>query len=495
MIDLTLTPAKAQDTPRGQTSLGSRETSANPVAADRSPFSLSIGLSPPIKASQPAEPTEDAAPEDDAAAAADGPETPAPPVDRHPLWPNAGGSASVVPGDQAGKETGTAASDVTVPQVTATRDAGVAARTTVSPSLASDQNVPPPSPGHDPLSRDPGLAVRATAARDPYAESLTAAAPGQTATLKAGTPTATTGPQETPAAPVGSDLAARSQKPGSGAVSLIMDNLPPDARERIQETPRQPDPGQRAEIHRQAEVLRLTATPRLTEVHSQPEALRLAKLYRQPGTHHQADPYRPPDPRIPVLPGTLTTGMTPAPHPMLAAYAPPDMTTQRERQAHAPDAALTGTALTGPLTGPITGSAGTTIMATAPGSLNAGAVTAQIAAALSQTTLPGVIELKLSPAELGPVRIAMQASDGVMLVTINAENPQTLDLMRRNSDLLLQEFRNLGHGSVAFQFSSGNDQGRGARDNPPAQGDFDPAIARPTDIAPRIKADGLDLRL
>lgn len=492
MTDLTLSAAKAHDTPRGQTSLGSRETSANAFAADRSPFSLSIGLSPPPKASQRAEPTEDAAPQNDATATADKMEIPAPPVVRHPLWPDTGGSASVGSEDQADEIARTHASETTVPPgaIPAMPTAGVAARTTTSLSLEESKEKVALASSHDPKSRDTGLAVRASAAWHPDAESVNAVPSGQPVTTKAGALNVTVGLQVTPATPVGSDDPARLHQHAGGAIPLNMEDAHAVIRNHFAETHLQKDPGQRSEMPRQAEVLQIAATSRLTENHHQPGAPRPDS---QTDTYRLSDPYRRPDPRIPVLSGAQQLSVIPAPYPMPASYIFHEMVTHQERAGHAPDSTPAGVALSAPLSSPLSGNAGTTVASTSP--TTSGAITGQIAAALSQTTLPGVIELKLSPVELGAVRIAMQAGDGVMIVTINAENPQTLDLMRRNSDLLLQEFRNIGHGNVAFQFSGNNDQGRRARDKMPGQDDFDPVITLPTAVASRTKADGLDLRL
>ena len=79
-------------------------------------------------------------------------------------------------------------------------------------------------------------------------------------------------------------------------------------------------------------------------------------------------------------------------------------------------------------------------------------VAVQLAHALRQGGLERPMELVLSPAELGRVRISMQAGDGAMVVQVVAERPETLDLMRRNIDQLAQEFRNMGFDSADFSF-------------------------------------------
>lgn len=126
----------------------------------------------------------------------------------------------------------------------------------------------------------------------------------------------------------------------------------------------------------------------------------------------------------------------------------------------------------------------------------AASVTVQIVTQVTTSPLSGVIELRLTPTELGPVRIIMQANDGGTTIAIFADNPQTLDLMRRNSDMLLQEFRSLGHSNIAFQFGPG---GQGHGHHTPesrithAAFEVEPAHTNPMPCA--VKADGLDLRL
>jgi flagellar hook-length control protein FliK len=62
-------------------------------------------------------------------------------------------------------------------------------------------------------------------------------------------------------------------------------------------------------------------------------------------------------------------------------------------------------------------------------------------------------ELHLNPTELGRVRISLQTTDGNVTVHISADRSETLDLMRRNMDLLAQDFRDSGLGNAKFSFS------------------------------------------
>lgn len=111
----------------------------------------------------------------------------------------------------------------------------------------------------------------------------------------------------------------------------------------------------------------------------------------------------------------------------------------------------------------------------------------------------GPIEVSLSPEELGRVRLSLQAADGGMVVQIAAERSETLDLIRRNIDLLAQELRDQGYSELSFAFGQGQGGGNSA---PSGGGSDDPGSVAPdlvTDpIAPIARmsvAAGLDIRI
>ena len=79
----------------------------------------------------------------------------------------------------------------------------------------------------------------------------------------------------------------------------------------------------------------------------------------------------------------------------------------------------------------------------------------QIAAAAQRGGAGRPIDIVLNPAELGPVRLSLASADGVMSMTVIAERPETLDLMRRHIDTLAQEFLNIGYGKAQFSFGGG----------------------------------------
>jgi len=128
-------------------------------------------------------------------------------------------------------------------------------------------------------------------------------------------------------------------------------------------------------------------------------------------------------------------------------------------------------------------------------------VPAPLAATLSDLLLrraDGPVELTLSPEELGRVRLSLSPDGDGLHVTVQVERGDTLDLLRRNSDLLLQEIRAQGFSGATFSFSGW----AGDRPEPrsPAGTGTGP-LALPSDpagFAPPLapsSASGLDLRL
>jgi len=128
-------------------------------------------------------------------------------------------------------------------------------------------------------------------------------------------------------------------------------------------------------------------------------------------------------------------------------------------------------------------------------------VPAPLAATLSDLLLrrtDGPVELTLSPEELGRVRLSLSPDGDGLHVTVHVERGDTLDLLRRNSDLLLQEIRAQGFSGATFSFSGW------AGDRPEPRAPFGPDASRPgpppsPDVsglpASLAPATGLDLRL
>ncbi|WCQ99499.1 flagellar hook-length control protein FliK [Paracoccus aestuarii] len=124
-------------------------------------------------------------------------------------------------------------------------------------------------------------------------------------------------------------------------------------------------------------------------------------------------------------------------------------------------------------------------------------VVQQVAEALV-TSRADRTELALSPEELGRLRVVFTGPDRTH-VTIWAERPETLDLVRRNADLLAQQLADAGIGGGSMEFRR-DDRPEGwgmqARDTGT---DGDGAAPAPTEslrLSPRVLSDRrLDIRI
>ncbi len=113
------------------------------------------------------------------------------------------------------------------------------------------------------------------------------------------------------------------------------------------------------------------------------------------------------------------------------------------------------------------------------------------------------IEVTLSPEELGRVRMSLVTHEGALTMMLQAERPETLDLLRRNIDQLAQDFRDLGFQDLTFRFGSGDHPSHqqvigGKPDEIGESGDASlPSVipAQPEPMAQRLTDVGLDIRL
>ncbi|SEL28717.1 hook-length control protein FliK [Roseivivax marinus] len=64
----------------------------------------------------------------------------------------------------------------------------------------------------------------------------------------------------------------------------------------------------------------------------------------------------------------------------------------------------------------------------------------------------GPVEVTLRPEELGQVRLKLSGGDGTLVVQIIADRPDTLDLLRRHSDVLQRELHDAGFGALDLDF-------------------------------------------
>jgi hypothetical protein len=115
--------------------------------------------------------------------------------------------------------------------------------------------------------------------------------------------------------------------------------------------------------------------------------------------------------------------------------------------------------------------------------------------------------MTLSPEELGPLRLSVEAVDGGLRLVIEAVRPETADLMRRHLEALRQELRQDGLGSVGVAIGGGDARrggeaaggsaaGGGGAGAPPFGTDREPEPAVAPQAVARSRGPGghLDLR-
>ncbi|VAW04117.1 Flagellar hook-length control protein FliK [hydrothermal vent metagenome] len=84
---------------------------------------------------------------------------------------------------------------------------------------------------------------------------------------------------------------------------------------------------------------------------------------------------------------------------------------------------------------------------------------AQIVAAITNRGMDTSIEVRLDPPELGRVTIDFEGRGGdIIRATVAAEAPDTLELMRRNIDILQRELEKSGLANIDLQFREGGSQ-------------------------------------
>lgn len=110
------------------------------------------------------------------------------------------------------------------------------------------------------------------------------------------------------------------------------------------------------------------------------------------------------------------------------------------------------------------------------------------------------VELVLSPEELGRVRMTLSGDGGSLSLAIQADRPETIDLMRRNIDQLAQDFRDLGFTDISFSFgqsdsSPGRDREAGEPGRLAAETDAVAPATKPGRASRSNAGSGLDLRL
>lgn len=121
-------------------------------------------------------------------------------------------------------------------------------------------------------------------------------------------------------------------------------------------------------------------------------------------------------------------------------------------------------------------------------------VTAGFEATISRGS-QGAFELKLQPAELGTVRVILSPSETGMTAVVSADRSEILELLRRNSETLLSELRDVNSGDVNLAFNEHSDRDPQSQDElnffeAETEFSFDVSSNERTGLA-----NGLDIRL
>lgn len=168
-----------------------------------------------------------------------------------------------------------------------------------------------------------------------------------------------------------------------------------------------------------------------------------------------------------------------------------------------PVAPLGGTPVAAPLPGSVSGVAPHSHLSQVH-ALQPPAPHRQLADAIVRTK-DGVVEIQLDPVELGRVTVFL-GTDHRAGLGIIAERPETLDLIRRHSDQLLQDLKENGMPDARLDFtrqdnSHGNGRGRGQSQQQPdhGQGAPVPSPVPPPPARPAMRAaasaNRIDIRL
>ena len=207
-----------------------------------------------------------------------------------------------------------------------------------------------------------------------------------------------------------------------------------------------------------------------------------------------------PDPRTPQT--TLLHAPAPGGGGANATFAPPPLTLPQIALGFGFDPAFD---LAGPA--PLFGSGGFAALPTAQPQtapqivlpVPVMAIPAQISAQIASGK-PAAMEVTLSPEALGKIRLHLTPDGDTLRVVLQAERPDTMELLRRNIEAFAAELRQSGFANTSFSFSGwGNAPQDAPKALPPAPAmQTDSASAAAVALAPPPKLShgtGLDLRV
>lgn len=114
------------------------------------------------------------------------------------------------------------------------------------------------------------------------------------------------------------------------------------------------------------------------------------------------------------------------------------------------------------------------------------------------------VEIALNPAELGRVRMTLSTKESGLVVSIFADRPDTLDLMRRNINELSESFADLGYEDIDFAFGENETHTDSSHQDQPARAGnsgldlgehASSETASPDTPRLKVSGEGIDLRL
>lgn len=85
----------------------------------------------------------------------------------------------------------------------------------------------------------------------------------------------------------------------------------------------------------------------------------------------------------------------------------------------------------------------------------------QIAESMTRFT-DGSVDIRLNPEELGRVRLQMVPGEAGLMVHVQADRPETLDLLRRHIDQLARDLAAAGHDAAGFTFGRDGNGAKGS---------------------------------
>ena len=126
----------------------------------------------------------------------------------------------------------------------------------------------------------------------------------------------------------------------------------------------------------------------------------------------------------------------------------------------------------------------------------------QVVRLMARAPGDGVIEIRLQPEELGRVRLSMTPTELGVTVQITAERFETLDLLRRNIDLLEADLHEQGFANLTFDFGSetaGDDtpgfDGGSESDRRETQSERQGLDVELTQYTPQVAEGRIDIRI